>query len=631
MNENKIIEKLNKFKEKASIIHKNKYNYDKFIFINKTTKGIITCPIHGDFLQTPKNHLKGQGCPECGKDYAKKYRKNNYNIFLKTANKRFDNCFEYPYIEEEYENSHSKITIKCKKCGNTFTKIACDHITSEKGGCKTCNNESNKKYYTYKDLQKYNINNINIIFFEGKKEQNDKITINCKEHGKYEILIKTLIKGKGECKICALLKCNENKIAPYRIFKEKMLNNYPTIKLYDETYINMNTKMKFQCSICNHIFERKPNTYDCSILTTPCPKCTQKYISEKNTKTTEEFKNRINEIFGTDIFDTTNSVYTKSDELITVKCKQCGEYITRKANYFLQGHGCPYHFRNNSKSEIEISDYIKSLNVKVENNNRNILDGNHELDIYIPNERFAIEFDGLYWHNELNKPKNYHVNKTNECIKKGIRLFHIFEDEWIEKQNIIKSMLNNLLNKNITKIYARKCEIKEVTYNDSVNFLNENHLQGNCVSKIRYGLYYNDELVSLMTFGKTRFTKDKDGYELLRFCNKLNTTVIGGASKLINHFIKSYTPKNIISYADRRWSNGNLYEKLGFKQYRVSPPSYYYVINNKRYNRILFQKNKLIEKYNCPINKTEHEFCLEHKWFRIYDCGNLCFKLSFNN
>lgn len=226
------------------------------------------------------------------------------------------------------------------------------------------------------------------------------------------------------------------------------------------------------------------------------------------------------------------------------------------------------------------------------------MENRHELDIYIPDKQLAIEFDGIFWHNEINKPVDYHLNKTEECKKKGIRLIHIFEDEWIEKPNIWKSMLNNLLGSNENRIFARKCEIKEVSMEDSKTFLEENHLQGYCHSQIRYGLYYNNKLVSLMTFGKTRhfIGNSSHQFELLRFCNKLNTSVIGAASRLFKYFIKTVKPNNIVSYADKRWSNGNLYEKLRFHKYNESKPNYYYVIGNRRKNRFNFRKSILVKK-----------------------------------
>ena len=133
-----------------------------------------------------------------------------------------------------------------------------------------------------------------------------------------------------------------------------------------------------------------------------------------------------------------------------------------------------------------------------------------------------------------------------------------------------------------------------------------------------------------MTFGKLRRNvgfsiKNDNNYELLRFCNKINTNVIGGASKLFKHFIKTHNVESIISYADRCWSNGNVYEKLNFIKYNESKPSYYYVVNKKRVNRFNLRKDVLVKKYNCPPEMSEHEFCLSQKWYRIYDCGCLCY------
>ena len=629
MTEEKRKERERAFIEKAIEIQHGKYSYDHFVYVNNITKGLITCPIHGDFLQTPKNHLQGQGCPICGKEYAKNCRKNNFEKFLTTAKERFKNNFSYPYIEEEYENSHSKITIRCNTCGNTFVKIACDHITSPNGGCNVCYKKSFEKYYSYEELLKHNILGLNIKPFEGKKEYRDKCIVICPKHGEYEVIINTILKGKGKCK-----KCTGRNVKDVELFKQTFIQKYGN-ELYcnfDE-YINMYTEITFTCKRCGYIFKRKPTvilSWDYKLV---CPKCSKDLQTIEKTKTTEEFKTIVEDIYGKDVFDTSESVYIKSTEPITLKCNKCGRQITRPASYFLRGHGCPYHGFNKSKAEKEISYFISSLGETIENGNKTVLNNHNELDIYLPDKQLAIEYDGLYWHNELNKDKYYHLNKTKECEKKGIRLIHIFEDEWLNKKEIWKSMLNNFLYKTENRIFARNCKINMVNQKDAKDFLNNNHLQGYCNSSYRIGLYYNEELVSLMTFGKTRhfIGNSSHEYELLRFCNKLNTTVVGGSSKLLKYFINNYNPSSIVSYADKRWSNGKLYEKLGFIKYNESPPNYYYIIGNQRKNRFNFRKSVLIKKYNCPSNITEHEFCLQQKWYRIYDCGCLCYEWKNNN
>lgn len=294
-------------------------------------------------------------------------------------------------------------------------------------------------------------------------------------------------------------------------------------------------------------------------------------------------------------------------------CTICNNYLTQ------------------SGDENNIYDFIKeNYHGEITQGNRKIISP-QELDIYLPELRLAFEFNGLFWHNEITKEKNYHLDKTELCEMQGIQLIHIWEDDWIYKQEIIKSMILNKLNKTPNKIYARKCQLKEIDDNKLVkNFLELNHIQGFVGSKIKIGLFYNNELVSLMTFGNRRIamgkkTTNQDEYELLRFCNKLNTNVVGGASKLFKYFIDNYKPQEITTYADRSFSQGKLYKTLGFKSQGKTQPNYYYIIDGIRYHRFSFRKDKLI-KEGFDSNKTEHEIMLERKIFRIYDSGNLKFK-----
>ena len=279
--------------------------------------------------------------------------------------------------------------------------------------------------------------------------------------------------------------------------------------------------------------------------------------------------------------------------------------------------------------ENQLLDFIKeNYNKEIQLNKRNIISP-QELDIYLPDLKLAFEFNGLFWHNEIYTKNNYHLNKTEMCEKQRIHLIHVYEDDWTYKQEIVKSRILNLLGKIPNKIYARKCVIKEITDNKLVReFLKNNHLQGFIGSPIKLGLFYNDELVSLMTFGsKRKFMKqsNSDGvYEMLRFCSKLNTSVIGGSEKLFKIFIKNYSPKEVISYADRSWSQGELYYKLGFTFISKTSPNYYYVVDGIKKHRFNFRKDKLIRDGFDP-NKSEHEIMLERKIYRIYDSGSLKF------
>lgn len=276
-----------------------------------------------------------------------------------------------------------------------------------------------------------------------------------------------------------------------------------------------------------------------------------------------------------------------------------------------------------SGEENSLYEYIVSL-VGTDHARKSVRDfiPNTELDIYLPDRKLAIEFDGLYWHDERKKPNTYHIDKTDLCEKNGIHLIHVFEDEWQYKKDIVKSRIKGLLGMN-DRIFARKCTVGALDGKTADRFIEENHIQGSCVSSVRYGLFHDGDLVAVMTFGKNRFGP---GMELLRFCNKLGCTVVGGASRLFKTFIEEHGEvDSVVSFADRRWSSPEaFYPKLGFVHDGITRPSYYYVINGRRHNRMEFTKGKLVAA-GFPKDKSEHEIMLERKIYRIYDCGNVRF------
>jgi len=285
-----------------------------------------------------------------------------------------------------------------------------------------------------------------------------------------------------------------------------------------------------------------------------------------------------------------------------------------------------------SQPEQEIFDYIKSLdlNMKILQRERGVLSDGTELDIYIPEKKIAIEFNGLYWHSfdcqETPRERNRHKIKTDLCEELGIQLIQIFENEWETNPDIIKSILASKLGY-IKKIFARKCKIDEVSIEEARNFLNDNHIQGYCYAQVRLGLYYNEELIAIQTY-KKGFHSKRYEWELSRFSSKCHIQVLGGASRLFNYFIKSYNPTNIITFADRRYSIGKLYETLGFKNDHVTKPNYFY-LDPKSHNlihRCRFQKKKLNVK--LPIfdnNLSESENMFNNGFRRIWDCGNITF------
>lgn len=328
------------------------------------------------------------------------------------------------------------------------------------------------------------------------------------------------------------------------------------------------------------------------------------------------------------------------DSLI-IKCKKCGKKSEWNVKNGMLGHihdklMCRFCERSHSAAEEELYEMVKKYggsDILFKNGNRKIIPP-YELDIYIPSKKLAIEFDGLYWHSEFNggKDRKYHLMKTEKCEEIGIQLIHVFENEWNNKRKITESRIKNLLGVYDSTVYARNCEISEISPDVSRKFLNENHIQGACNSSVRVGLFKDGSLISLMTFSRPRFRKDGTEWEIVRFCNKTGYHIPGGASKLLKWFERKYNPKNLISYADRRWSNGKLYKALGFSLIGKSKPNYWYLKNtyDEPINRVRCQKHRLSKILDVFDNKlSEHENMRNNGYDRIFDCGNLVFMKNY--
>ena len=285
-------------------------------------------------------------------------------------------------------------------------------------------------------------------------------------------------------------------------------------------------------------------------------------------------------------------------------------------------------YDNFSIKENELLEYIKSIySGNVETRCRDIIKG-QEIDIYLPELKIGIEFNGVYWHGDNRKDKWYHRNKSTACYKLGIQLVHIYEYEWDERKDLIKAYLKDLMH-NKQMIYARNCEICKISEPLSIKFLNENHLQGYVNgSDINLGLVTEldgiKQVVAIMTFGKPRFNKNYK-YELLRFTNKSEITVTGGAAKLFKCFLDN-TSGNIISYCNMDKFNGKIYEALGFKLDHISDPNYVWIKpDGTAIPRYKTMKSKLIQQGLGSADMTEDEIMRGLKCYKLYDSGNYVF------
>ncbi len=497
--------------------------------------------------------------------------------------------------------------------------------------------EKHNNFYSY-ELTKY-------------ERSSDFVWITCPIHGPFKMKAGTHMRG-GNCRKCSYKKNKRTQDQWIKLCQEKHKNSDGTPK-YDYSkitpYNNCDDLIKNIICPIHGPFQKRA---DMHLFGEGCPKCGVNHMSN------EQYIEKAKKIHPNYDYSITNFIGLEYN--IDFICPKHGKQTQNAKihiNYQESGCQCCSNENKASNKEIELRNFLTENNVDFIISDRTILLNNQELDIYIPEKNMApsvakhinglaIEFNGLYWHSELYKSKNYHYQKTIDCEEENIQLIHIFEDEWCWKKDIVKARLLNLLGKNKFKIGARKCKIKQVPIEEERVFLQNNHLQGYVASTVCYGLYWlssvnqKEYLVALMSFGPLRKnlgSSNKEGhYELYRFVTAKNFSVPGGASRLFKHFVKKFNPKQVVSFADRRWSTRiknkdsqvhltklNLYEQLGFKFDSYTEPGYFYIKNNKRENRFNFRKDILIKEYGCPENMTEQQFCLEHKWYRIYDCGQL--------
>lgn len=447
------------------------------------------------------------------------------------------------------------------------------------------------------------------------KNSKTKITILCKSHGPfYQIPDSHINSGQG-CPSCGNENKGKNKKINAHDFIEKCLKKHNS--KYDYSlcvYRNMHSKIIVICPQHGE-FEQKAQHH---VNGSGCPHCAIKVRSDMRRSNILDFIEKSRDIHE-DRYNYQESIYNGNKLPLTIQCPTHGNF-KQKPNDHLDGHGCRYCALINSKIEANIEAFFKDQNFRVITNDRTILKPK-ELDIFVPELNIAIEYCGLYWHSEKFKSNSYHVKKWKQCKDQGIQLITIFEDEWIDRKDIVLSVLQNFIYNPIL-CYARECEIKNIDYEIAASFLNENHLQGKITASIHLGAFLNDKLVGVMCFSSPKRQSSYE-WELVRFCTLINYRIPGLASKFNSYFIKTYDPSTIVSFSDNRWFSGKAYNELGFSLNGFVNPTYYYYSNKKgikRFNKSRFRKSSISQPGDI---RTEKEIMHEAGFLRIYDCGKM--------
>lgn len=518
----------------------------------------------------------------------------------------------YDYTKSQYKDSKTPCTIICAEHGE-FKQMPVHHWAGR--GCKTCGStkqglaqrlslEEFKSRAEKLHDNAYDYTNVTL-----NNGVSEKVLIICRTHGPFKQIASEHLAGKG-CRKCSTFRISQGQ----RLTQEEAIAKFKAVHGdfygYSKVVYGKRTdKITITCPDHGD-FEQQPGNHWNGA---GCPECFRQRLSAARTNDTEQFTKAAIEVHGEGNFDYSKVVYVGSKLPVTITCSK-GHEFSQIPNAHLNGNGCQLCTGGPSKAEAQIQDYLSSLDVVHTASDRATLNGK-EIDILTGN--LGIEYNGLYWHSDLaGKANNYHKEKTELAKSKGIKLIHIFEDEWLEKQQIVKARLAAKLGKS-AKTYARKLHLRETTWKEARSFYESNHLQGAGQAGKSVGLYENDTLMACFTVGKRN-----NVHELLRYASI--GTVVGGFSRLLKAFVQA-NPEitSLISYSDLRWGEGNVYGGNGFKRLEDTQLGYFWCKGNQRFSRQKFQKHKLaaiLPKFDPA--KTEVQNMHENGYFRVFDCGH---------
>ena len=536
-------------------------------------------------------------------------------LFIEKANKVHNN--QYDYSKVEYIDSKTKVCIICQEHGE-FWQTPSAHIRGNK--CPKCANMNRGKIkrFTKNEFMERarKVHGYKYDYYKAKYvNMMTSVTIVCPEHGDFEQTPNAHLHGQG----CP--KCKGRNLSQHEII-EKFIQVHGNKYNYSKVEFNrMHDKV---CIICpeHGEFWQTPSKH---LLGQGCKQCG--YESNKGGKVSMwDFLERSKIVHGNK-YDYSEVYFNTVHDKIKIKCKKHG-YFYQNVYDHLNGHGCPRCGIVVSKDEEEIYNMLSNKlgDDLVEQRNRNILGDGKEIDIYIPSIGIGIEYNGLKWHCEDNfKGRDYHLNKTEMCNKVGVRLIHIFEDEYKTHIDVINRMLCDVadINLSLPIVNSYECNIKEIRHEIGRQFIERNSIFGNSKSTVYIGAFYKFVLVGVMSF--------------LRLDNNGNWIVSSYATDpkfdcrdvllmIFNQFRGIYNPNTIKAYSDRRWfgQNDDIYIDFGFELYDVKKPDYKYILKEspcKRINKSVFRNSSYRRRHGIQEGLSELKAAKFLGYSRIWDCG----------
>lgn len=562
-------------------------------------------------------------------------RKNKYSPKSKEILTK-DNCLrllsyerddKYTFLEDYVKSTQAVLTL-CNDCKNEW-RVAPYELIKRGSNCPNCltrgeSIRTDDKTIKQKLFNKYSFHPY--TFLEPLKGTTKKVKAKCNTcKNNIEIIPNNALYNEGSfppCKFCATarsvkaLSISSSELVDRLVLKFGK-NPYTIVK-----YTSMESPASLKCNSCEHTFETNlAYVFNKKTAQHYCPNCNKHGMH--NTNTYEDH------LEGSGIIALAEFKSTKKK--ILHKCLTCEtiwDSLPRKDKLPC----CPNcnKIKTVSKLEMELHAFIKSIYTgKILFNKKSIIPTNKrlELDIFIPDLKIAIEFNGLYWHNEQRVGKTSHLEKLEACEASGIQLLQIFEDEWLLKQDIVKTRIQNVLNTKhgLAKLNAAKCKVREINKVEKKLFLERNHLEGNSKSAFNLAMFLKDEIVAVMAIN----TKEEKSLEIVRFATDINFVIDGAFEHLLQHLLDNFEGfSRILLSVDRRWDN-SLYDFDNFEIAKINAPSFWYFdkntnsLNMPRYKPSAFTKEKIAYIFPEIYDEELSAFELMDKtsYRRIWDCG----------
>lgn len=519
-----------------------------------------------------------------------------------------------------------KVWWKCEK--NHEWEVSPSTRTSNNSGCPYCSNKKFKSGYNdvltlHPQLAKqWHPTKNTVTPSEIISGSTQKVWWKCDNGHEWDMSVSDRTYAGMNCPLCSGRRVVTG-INDFATIRPDLLEQWDYKKnTVDPTTISpqSNKKVWWACGEPGH--EWKSSVQNRSGMGRGCPFCQNKQVLEGYNDLATTRPHLIQEWHSELNGELTPSMMTYgSKKKVWWKCNKGHEWEAMIADRS-RGIGCRRCTTKDSKGEIELAEFIESLGVTVIKNSRSLMRNNKEIDIFVPEKNLGIEYNGVYWHSTaFTSDKNVHYDKWKACQDKGIQLITVWEDDWMDNPEVVKSLITHKLGKSTNKkIYARKTRVVDVSLQDAEDFLNENHIQGFAGSSTYYGLQHENEIVSLLAL---RLEKERTIGNIVRYAT--SAVVSGGFSKLLSHVEKTLNLDSLYTFSDNSVSDGGLYDSLGFTAVKNIAPNYMYLVNSKRIHKFNYRIERFRKDPNLKFKEgmTEKELAELNNLHRIYDAGKI--------